>query len=172
MTDTLRSIGLSELERVMGADKLSSPQPVRDRWGRFKRDPGGQWDWFYQLDESERQYLQRNHMGGAMSPDELATRLHCMIDECMLTWLTAKRRRRTTDPLDDDYETCEDDDVAQLVGPKEVATMLQVAPNTLNVWRNRGLLEQLPPFITISDMPIWRREDVLDWAKMTGRILA
>ena len=126
-------------------------------------------DWFYQLDESERVYLQRNYMGGEIGPEDVATILCCSIDEAMATWLT-RAGSGGCDPLDDDYQTCDDDDVAQLVGPKEVAAMLQVGPNTINVWRSRGIL--LEPFVTISDMPIWRREDVKDWAHLTGRTLA
>lgn len=57
--------------------------------------------------------------------------------------------------------------MTQLVGPDEVADMLSVQRNTIAQWRKRGVL--LDPFLTISSMPIWRREDVIEWAKRTGR---
>ena len=170
MTTALQSIGLSELERVMGTDRLASPQPVRDRWGRFKRDPGGQWDWFYALEPSERSYIQRNYMGGRLGPDDVATWLGTDIDSAMEMLVESIRlaRSKIRDSFDEDYDPSSyDDDVTQLVGPDEIAAMLHVGRNTIAQWRHRRLLP--PPVITLSSLPIWDRREIVEWAKETNR---
>lgn len=162
MTDTL-----AELDQLTRENQLARPIPVRDRWGRYKRDPGGQWDWFYALDADERAYLSRRHMGGTVGPDDIATWQGTDIDTAMNRWVAAARRARAhADTLADDYETSSVDD-NELLGPDEVADLLCVQRNTLAQWRKRGQLPE--PYKVLSSLPIWRRCDVIEWAQLTNR---
>lgn len=52
-------------------------------------------------------------------------------------------------------------DPADLLGPHELAALLNIDRNTLNVWRSRGKL--LAPSLVLSEMPIWTREAVQRW---------
>lgn len=168
MTDTL-----AEVDYLLRDNAMMRPTPVRDRWGRYKRDPGGQWDWFYALDPPERAYISRRHMVErfGIGPDDIATWQDTDIDTAMARFVDAVRRSRTSDPMDDDYAaSCDDDDVTELIGPDELATLLCVQRNTIVQWRKRGQL--LEPFMTLSGMPIWRKADVRDWAKLAGKALA
>lgn len=166
-------IGLGELERI-GAWTIARPRPERDRYGRWHRDPGGQWDWFYGLEPAERDYVRARHMSElGPGPDEVATRLGLEIDPAMEHWLETVRLTRSrhlalADPLDDDYgDPSPDDD--ELMGPDEVAAYLQVKRNTIAQWRHRRILPA-PDFI-LSGMPVWRRGDIASWARNTGREL-
>jgi predicted DNA-binding transcriptional regulator AlpA len=153
---------------LIGSTKLSRPVPVRDRWGRYKRDPGGEWDWFYDLPADERAYISRAHMTATgLHPDELATWLATDTDTAMNRWVLAARRARAhADTLADDYDTsCVDDN--ELLGPDEVADLLCVQRNTLAQWRKRGQLPE--PYKVLSSLPIWRRCDVIEWAQLTNR---
>jgi len=61
-------------------------------------------------------------------------------------------------------------DPAELVGPAEIATRLAVAPNTVSMWRARGLLPA--PVAVISRVPVWDWADVREWAVDTSRMPA
>lgn len=173
MTDTL-----AEVDRLTQSAQLAKPQPVRDRWGRYKRDPGGQWDWFYELDPAEREYISRRHMGGTLGPDELATWLDTNIDSAMAQWLVAVRvaRGRITDPFDEDYDDAwredfvmYDDEMADLVGYEEIGRLLGVKPNTVAQWRKRGLMPET--LAIVSGTPIWKRKAIEKWATRTGKTI-
>ena len=163
-------MSLAEIDRLTGADQLMRPTPVRDRWGRWHRDPGGQWDWFYELEPVERKYIAGRHMNGVLGPDDVADRLHTDIDSAMAQWLSAIRLERCGDPLDDDYLSCEDDGMENYgwAGPDEVCNMLAIQRNTLVVWRRRNLGFPEPAF-TLSNLPIWSISAVRDWAALTNR---
>lgn len=71
------------------------------------------------------------------------------------------------DTLADDASCYDDDDMSNLVGPDEVAAMLNVKRNTVAQWRFRRLLPE--PALVLSQIPIWKRSDIEEWAKLTGR---
>ena len=57
--------------------------------------------------------------------------------------------------------------VDDLVGPREVAALLDVQIQTVHVWRHRGIMPD--PHTIISSVPIWRRHVIEAWAADTGR---
>ena len=66
-----------------------------------------------------------------------------------------------------------------LVGLREIATLLDVGPRTPTIWRNRshrGVISGQPmpePDGYISgNRPVWERKTILKWAKETGRLPA
>lgn len=60
-----------------------------------------------------------------------------------------------------------DASASDLLGPEEIATLLEVDRDTPGVWRRRGLLP--PPETTISSVPVWRRSVIEAWARKTDR---
>jgi hypothetical protein len=93
----------------------------------------------------------------------------------METWLSAARasRQRYTaslDPLSDEWDLeplDEPDDT--LLGPDELAELLQVQRATIRQWRARGILP--PADLELSGLPIWRHATVTSWACHTRRTL-
>lgn len=63
-----------------------------------------------------------------------------------------------------------------LVGLREIATLLEVAPRTPTIWRNRSTNGEMdPPFpapdgFVSGNRPVWDRKRVVDWARKTGRL--
>jgi hypothetical protein len=55
-----------------------------------------------------------------------------------------------------------------IVGQKEIANQLRVAPNTVHQWGKRGLLP--PPEGTVGGDPAWHWSTIEAWARQTGRI--
>lgn len=55
-----------------------------------------------------------------------------------------------------------------VVGLGEIAELLDVKQATAWVWRTRGDLPE--PDAVVSKTPIWRRERILEWARVTGRL--
>ena len=58
-------------------------------------------------------------------------------------------------------------DTTSLVGRREIAAMMGVTVQAVQRWRLRG--QFLEPLVVVSDMPLWRRQDVEAWARKTGR---
>lgn len=172
MATDLRYNATGEIARLMGDAKLARPTPVRGRDGRWSRDPGGEFDWFYALELSEREYISAKHMGGHLGPDELADLAGTDIDSAMDAWLSVVRiaRSRCVDPLEDDYYASESDAVslADIVGPQEIARLLSVQVNTIHQWVKRGVL----PFAerVISGVPLWSSSTIVEWAERTNRL--
>jgi predicted DNA-binding transcriptional regulator AlpA len=55
-----------------------------------------------------------------------------------------------------------------LIGPKDVADMLGVKRSTVYMWR---YYDQLPePVQVVARVPLWRRGDIIKWAKKTNRM--
>lgn len=54
-----------------------------------------------------------------------------------------------------------------VVGPAEVATLLNVHPVTVNKWTRAGKLPK--PDARLAMGPVWRRSTILTWAALTGR---
>jgi very-short-patch-repair endonuclease len=63
---------------------------------------------------------------------------------------------------------------SDLIGPQEVAELLGVEPNTVHQWRKRGDTIRggaMPdPTAVISGVPLWTTEDIVNWARGSGRI--
>jgi len=55
-----------------------------------------------------------------------------------------------------------------IVGPQEVAEMLEVKLQTVHAWRLRKVLPE--PSEVISGVPIWRRPAIQRWAVRTKRV--
>ena len=63
----------------------------------------------------------------------------------------------------------------ELVGLREIATMLRVQPRTPTMWRNRSIKGELDPPMPEPDgfisgtIPVWEKRRIIAWAKKTGR---
>jgi hypothetical protein len=55
-----------------------------------------------------------------------------------------------------------------IVGQKEIAEQLRVAPNTVHQWGKRGLLPA--PEGTVGGDPAWHLSTIEAWARQTGRV--
>lgn len=179
MAGTGHEIANGDLLRLMSdVEKLARPAPVRSRGGQWRRDPRAEWDWYYALEPSLRSWISRNLMAPdgerGQAPDQLAELAHFdYVEDWAAALVQAAEvvraaRGRNVDPLAaewEDYaaESATDD----LVGPDEVAELLQVTRNALAQWRHRG---QLPPAdLVLSGMDIWHERTIVEWARRTGR---
>lgn len=54
-----------------------------------------------------------------------------------------------------------------LVGPDEISKRLGVKPQTVAMWRYRGLLPE--PLAVVSHVPVWEWWEIDEWATATGR---
>ena len=153
------------------ADKLGRPHVERDmHTGRWKRDPGAEWDWFYALPADQRSFIQVNYMvKGGIRPDVLASRCHMSVDEWAEEWLEVIRdvQRGGRDPLEwwpeEREEPAEwDRSIPELVGMRGIAELLGVSPSTPRQWKARG---QLPPPTMVIDgtFAVWTVESILEW---------
>lgn len=165
---------LGEVARITSENAIRRPVPVRDRWGRWHRDPAGEFDWFYALPELERAYVSRYYMSATgVEVDVLATMTALDIDEWAERFISSvraarHRKMRSLDVLSEEWgEMSSADDEDELMGPDEVASLLVVKRNTLAQWRHRGNLPS--PYMVLSGLPIWRRGDVMAFAVITGR---
>jgi len=68
-----------------------------------------------------------------------------------------------------------------LLGLREIAVLLDVAPRTPTIWQNRSRKRALtgesdphpfpePDGYISGNRPVWQRRKVLEWAKKTGRL--
>lgn len=55
-----------------------------------------------------------------------------------------------------------------LVGPAEIAELLRIEANTINVWKTRHL-DFPAPVRRLKSGDVWDAREVLAWAKKTGR---
>lgn len=55
-----------------------------------------------------------------------------------------------------------------LVGPAEIATLLGIEANTINVWKTRHV-DFPPPVRRLKTGDVWDAREVLAWAEKTGR---
>lgn len=170
---------LGEIERLVSGDPIRRPRPIRDRWGRWHRDPAGEFDWFYALPKSEQTYIAGRYMApagqGGVQVDVLASAVEMNLNdwaEAFVAAVRASRDRKAAqydafDERADDYYCESDSDEETLMGPDEVADLLQVQRATLRQWRKRGELPE--PYMVLSGMPIWQRGAVVAFALLTGR---
>jgi predicted DNA-binding transcriptional regulator AlpA len=61
-----------------------------------------------------------------------------------------------------------DPDPNTIVGAKEIAELLRVAPNTVHQWHKRAQLP--PPEGMAAGAPAWHWSTIHDWARETGRL--
>lgn len=162
----------SELRRVMAGDvdKLARPVPAR-RNGRLYRDPAAEWDWYYLLDDGLRAWIRRNVMAAdGLPPDELAALAGwddvTVWARDLVSACNVARDRHAATSWDETYAADDDD---ELMGPDELAELLQVSRAAIRQWRHRGLLPA--PDFTLSSLPIWTLRTVRDWAALTGRTI-
>lgn len=150
-----------ELDRIMGADKLARPDHMFGGGG--KRDPSPLWDdWYEDFTPTERRQL-APFMGGAVSPDTLATWLHCSVHEAMQQWKTAcLLTLRTVNPwVEKARAQARDDDrvsPSDLMASHELAAYLGVETNTVAQWRRRGKLPVADLILTGTE--IWTRQTI------------
>jgi hypothetical protein len=172
-----------EIHRFCQESSLARPNPRRDRFGRWHRDTGAEWDWFYALSETERTYIQRVYMTDAgVKPDVLAGWHGLSVDEAMGMWLELVREirahaRRKLDPLDEAYFE-DEPEVSEIRGKKlrptepiglqEIAELLGVDKQTPKRWHYRELLPK--PSGHVSGTPWWTLESIEGWARATGRL--
>lgn len=162
-----------EVERVLGdVDKIEKPRPVRTARGPWARDPRAEFDWFYELPEIERAYIQRNYMSAGGIPVDVVAQGGGFdyVDDWATSFVSAVRatRARAEQARPDERV-----DVFDLMGPGDVAAYLGVKRNTIAQWRHRGNVrgrEILPPvFAVIDGLPLWHRDEVEAWSVETGR---
>lgn len=128
----------------------------------------GEWDWYYTLDGKLRKRLLRFCRRGGIGPDECAAYSGFeYVDQWADALVAALKAPRDTKSEPAPFAQMLAAD--ELVGPVEVAAMLDVAPNTVHVWAKRGVLPA--PWATISATRLWSRWEILEWADETGRAL-
>lgn len=161
--------------------KLDRPRPIRGRTGTMMRADGGHWDWYYALDDTTREYVRREYtVPGGLGPDVLATMLGLDIDEAMSRWLEVVLANKGLGKYSetDEWDVPEsvrhlerevgDVNPRDMVGPTEIAQMLDVTLGAIRQWRRRGILP--PPLKVVSGTPIWDRVDIDAWARDSGRV--
>jgi len=194
MTDTFTD----ELDRLTpaGDRRICRPPRTRDRHGRYVRADGGEWDWYYGLPASDREWIRTHHMvDGGLHPDVAADWVGLDLDEWARQWTDAVRATRRVaasgDPLDWDVEEPEPADLSlyddamtrsgplDLVGPVEVSDRAGVSRGAIAQWRRRHA--DFPAPVAVIGMarrgprggsggtPIWRWSDVHGWLVATGR---
>lgn len=170
MTAAFTETGYAEIERLGGGDRLCAPPRRRDsRTGRWVRADGGEWDWYYSLPVADRDFLRRRFVGqGGLAPDQLAAVAgYDSVDNWAADWVAAALLcRRSAAETQRASETV---DVSELVGPVEVAAMLEVKVDTVYQWVNRRRLP--PPLAMVSGTRLWARADIEAWALESGRLV-
>lgn len=177
ISEELRQDGYGRLE-ALGV-RIGKPPRRRDASGRWTRADGGEWDWFYALSDSEREYVRRWHTSAdAPQPDAMARQAGFdYVDDWAEEWMAAVRLTRPSSgswkaewERADWYADTVAPTPAVLVGPAEVANLLGVKSTTVHQWVARRLLPE--PWATISGTRLWPRHEILEWAETTGRLPA
>ena len=157
-----RQSSVSELSRIMGADRMASPTPSPE------------WDEWRTWPSSDRNRLKRFMGGGAMTPDQLATDLGLSVDQALRVWREAcfvELDHGKSDKMDAaEWREAEiAAALAEIVGPQEIADRLAVQVNTVHMWRKRNILPI--PARVISGVPLWQTAVIDEWAEATGRLV-
>jgi hypothetical protein len=161
----------SELLRLLGnTERLRPPTPVATRTGKWRRDPAGEWDWYYQLDDGLQSWIRRHAManvGHGCLPDDLADLTgYGYVNEWAEAFVSACQVARDSADHWGEYAAPDDD---ELLGPDEFAHLLQVSRGAVRQWRKRGLLPAAA--FELSGMPIWTLGEIRQWACDTGRTI-
>jgi hypothetical protein len=192
MTDTFTG----ELDRLTDGNRICRPPRTRNRAGRWVRADGGEWDWYYGLPASDREWIRAHHMTpNGLHPDVAADWAGLDIDAWAEQWTAAvrgaRKRAAAGDPLDweldeepePDGPTTYDDTMTRpeldLVGPVEVSTRAGVSRGAIAQWRRR--YADFPAPVAVIGMarrgprggsggtPVWIWSDVHGWLVATGR---
>lgn len=140
-----------------------------------KRQRGGEWDWWTDLSFGTQQAARRHMVADGMGPDELAGVLGCEIDEACRRWLEMIGLESVTGQLraksiaESDRPETELYAMGDLLGPADIAEMLDVQPGTIRQWLLRDLLPA-PVYVNRSGrVRLWAYDDIDRWARATGR---
>jgi len=57
-----------------------------------------------------------------------------------------------------------------IVSTTAVAELLNVKPNLISVWLHRKQMPIPQKYLNNQKTPLWYREDILQWAKATGKM--
>jgi hypothetical protein len=153
----------NELDRLMGGDRMSLAS----------RSP--EWDeWYTWPDTDQRRLRHFMSRDGAMTPDQLATDLGVSCDQALRVWrqacFVALDRASDIDAAEWEYSEAMSL-LAEIIGPHEVAQLLEVAVGTVHQWAKRRSTTRFPMAArTVSGVPLWTREQILGWAATTGRV--
>lgn len=174
MAPTIYDIGgdTREVRRLLGnSDLLARPRPTRSRGGQLRRDPAGEWDWFYLLDQGLQRWIRRYVMGAdGLAPDDVSSLVgFADVDTWAAALVTACQVARDRSAADDWTGEYAADDDLELLGPAELADLLGVTLSAVRQMRHRGRLPAAR--FELSSMPIWTLGDVREWAAETGRTL-
>jgi hypothetical protein len=163
----------SELERLLGADRLAQPlRPLGDGTSG-RRDPSPTWDAWYSLSLTLRRRLLpfMAPAGHGLSPDDMADAIGASsIDQAIDAWARVCQLARRggsgweiVDLADWQAADRQAEADAELYGPAELAERLGITVPALYQRKTRG---QLPaPDMTISKVPIWTGETLRIWAE-------
>ncbi len=153
------------IDRLMPEGQLAVP-PRQRIAGRWARADGAEWDWYYALDTPTRRKVLRHCQPGGLAPDTCA---HAAGYDYVDEWAAELVAAVLANPLEAvDAQPVELVAATDLVGPVEIAAMLDVEPGTVHVWVHRGTMPA--PFAVVSGTRLWVRVEVEAWALKTGRI--
>ena len=152
--------------------RIRAPRVTRGRDGRLQRNAAGEWDWMRDLSVAERRQFSTDLLTTdkhAPGPDEVATAtgyqyVDTWAQDLIHQWRAMKARpdpaaELTERPLPE---------FGPVVGPAEIAEMLDVRPSTVYQWRTRGILP--PPDMQVSRQDAWWTTTIQGWAAETGRL--
>ena len=57
-----------------------------------------------------------------------------------------------------------------IISTTEVAELLAVNPNLISVWLHRKQMPVPVKYLNNNKTPLWYKEDILKWAKATGKM--
>ena len=167
-----------------------APPPAREVvrvGGRFtsldgKGNDRAEWDWYYQLSESDRTRYRMWMRPRGCQPDEWAQYMgYSDVEHAMREWCTAVDAQRKVGEWDDfgeEPETrlveCSDEQwaviSAYLTGEtmatdyitlQEIAELSGLTPGSLNVYKSRGTLPL--PIRKFGSTPVWERSTIVEW---------
>lgn len=149
------------IDRLMPEGALTAPPSPR-----VDAFAGGEWDWYYALSPAGKRKVLRHCQRDGLGPDTCA---HAAGYDDVEVWarelLAAVEAPRS--PKTEPAPFAQMLDASELVGPVEVAAMLDVAANTIHQWVRRGVLPV--PWAVVSGTRLWSRWEILEWADETGR---
>jgi hypothetical protein len=160
-----------DVSHLLMGERLSRPSPRRDARGIWRRDPSPVWDWLYHLDDGTRLWVIRHlcapYGQDGTPPDVVATMAGYDDYNAWTAAVSQHAERGRERQASRDWDQLEPDAYDVLLGPDELASLLQVNRGTIRQWRHRGILPE--PDMVLSSLPIWTLATIRDWAAYTGR---
>ena len=149
----------------MADNKLVSPPPPR--MGRPGVFSSGEWDDYYELEDSVRRFIRRNLCGGELAPDQIAAEMGLDVPTFWHQLEVAVGAALDSRPVAQYDDTTAS--LADLMGPREVAGYFSVEVNTIAQWRKRH--RDFPyPVLELSGRLIWDVRDLERWGIACGRL--